>query len=132
MKNGGAGDVQVAMNLTELATTLASLTPADRDAVLAEAFSIVAQERCNTMFRVALATPVDSDGTMYKISLIKTVRHVTGYGLGEAKNAVECGALPGERTATAARELANKINATCSEVARGAAASIVVATAVSA
>jgi hypothetical protein len=35
VKNGGAGDVQVAMNtpnLTELATALASLSPDDRDA----------------------------------------------------------------------------------------------------
>ena len=130
MKNGGAGDVQVAMNLTELATTLASLTPADRDAVLAEAEAMVEHERSNTMFRVALATPVSSEGTPYKIHLIKTVRDATGYGLVEAKNAVERGALPGTRTATAAHELANRINREWSKLVTGAAARAIVATAV--
>ena len=130
MKNGGAGDVQVAMNLTELATTLASLTPADRDAVLAEAEAMVEHERSNTMFRVALATPVSSDGTPYKIHLIKTVREATGYGLVEAKNAVEGGVLPGTRTATAAHELANRINREWAKIVTGAIASAIVAIAV--
>lgn len=135
MKNGGAGDVQVTMNtpnLTELATALASLTTADRDAVLAETEAMVEHERGNTMFRVALATPVSSDGTPYKIHIIKTVREATGYGLVEAKNAVEGGVLPGTRTATAAHELANRINREWSKIVTGAIASTIVATAVSA
>lgn len=133
MKNGGTGDVEVAMNtpnLTELATALASLSPADRDAVLAEAFSLVAQEnakRSRSLFRVTLATPGDREG---KVNLIKALRQATGYGLGEAKLAVVSGAVTGAMPEVVARKLADSINREWSKIVTGAIASTIVATAV--
>ena len=135
MKNGGAGDVQCVMNtpnLTELATALASLTTADRDAVLAEAFSIVAKTRVGTEYVVALAVPddVQSSGRYCKIDCIKALREATGYGLGEAKAAIEAGTFPGKRTALEATELASKINREWAKVAHHTMATVAIAAAV--
>ena len=135
MKNGGAGDVQGVMNtpnLTELATALASLTTADRDAVLAEAFSIVAKMRSAAPYVVAFKTPdyTNDTGRYSKIDAIKALRNATGFGLGEAKAAIEAGTFPGERTALDATELASKINAEWAKVAHHTMATVAIAAAV--
>ena len=120
------------MNLTELATTLASLTPADRDAVLADAYSLVAKTRIGTEYVVAFTTPdyTNDTGRYSKIDAIKALRNATGFGLGEAKAAIESGTFPGKRTALDATELASKINAEWAKIAHHTMATVAIAAAV--
>lgn len=124
-------------NLTELATILASLTPADRDAVLAEAYTLAAKPPTGTEYVVAFTVPhlavphyTNDIGRYSKIDSITAIRAATGFGLDEAKAAIEAGVFPGKRTALDATALASKINAEWAKIAHHTMATIAIAAAV--
>ena len=119
-------------NLTELATALASLTPADRDAVLTEAHAIAAKTHVGTEYVVAFTTPdyANCTGRYSRVDAIKALRAATGFGLGEAKAAIEAGVFHGKRTALDATALASKINAEWAKIAHHTMATVAIAAAV--
>ncbi len=85
------------MNLTELASALAALSPYDRDTVLRMAYveikapvePINPAEPCAV--RIAGRRELAEHGSDNVINVIKAVREATGVGLLDAKNAFERG-----------------------------------------
>lgn len=106
------------MNLTELAAELASLTPADRDAVFRMVYAQPSaqpsaalgdpHEPCVVM--IASRADVFAHGGGNVINIIKSIRDGTYLGLGEAKVAFENGTLPGTMDREMATEVAERIN----------------------